>query len=116
MADSAHTVSIASFASLPRPKLPGPLQFSGRKPGSERLGPSGERAGSPVQLELVPSAPRLLNQQLPVVVGNSSHQKSTPFGSCGPCGARPSALSLNRVSNESDVGFAIVQDWVPGVQ
>ena len=52
-----------------------------------------KRCGSPVQLAFVPSGPRLLYQQLPVLLGNSSHQKSTPFGFCLPPGARPTTLS-----------------------
>ena len=34
----------------------------------------------PVTLPAVPSKPVLSNQQLPVLPGNSSHQKSMPFG------------------------------------
>ena len=73
--------------------------------------------GSPVQLAFVPSGPTLLNQQLPVSVGNSSHQKSTPFGFCLPLGARPDRRCRSSgCRTRSRSAFAIVQVWVPGGQ
>src|SRR3954464_14568284 len=69
------------------PELLGESQsFTGRKPGTVES--SGERGGSDVIEAGVPSWPLLSGQQLPVFDAYSSHQKSTPFGSCLPPGVR----------------------------
>ena len=49
--------------------------------------------GSAVMLSTVPALPVFGYQQLPVLVGNSSHQKSTPFRIGLPSGVRPTTLS-----------------------
>ena len=64
----------------------------GRNLGSDTPD-TGGIGGSEVRLASVPAEPRFEYQQSPWLVGNSSHQKSTPLGSTLPSGVRLITLS-----------------------
>jgi len=66
-----HSSRYASLAASPLPALV--LHIEGSRSG-------GVPVPGPVMLPAVPSEPRLLNQQFPVLPENSSHQKSVPLG------------------------------------
>src|SRR4051812_20640941 len=77
-----HATSSTSAVRSPRPKL-----CSGDLPSAQ--------LGSEVLLVTVlPGAALLPHQQLPVVVGKASHQKSVPLGFTVPSGATPIVLPL----------------------
>src|SRR3954447_4676375 len=61
---------------------------------------SGRRGGE-VVIDL-PGAATLPHQQLPVLPGKSSHQKSTPFGCDDPSGATPIRFPVNELRYEVD--------------
>src|SRR3954447_11309109 len=50
-----------------------------------------------------PGAAVLPHQQLPVLPGKSSHQKSVPFGSTAPFGATPMMFWVKELLNEVEV-------------
>src|SRR5215218_6189844 len=81
-----HWSSSSSWARLPIPRLV--LQSLGRL------------SGSLVMLAAVPSRPMFEYQQLFVLLKNSSHQKSVPFGSRRPWGSIPITLSWKRLRYE----------------
>src|SRR5690606_26348267 len=72
-----HIEQSRSTASLIRSLVP--MLRSGEQSGGS--GSGGRPAPEPVTVAEVPSQPVFLYQQLPVLPRNSSHQKSTPFGS-----------------------------------
>src|SRR4051794_20369614 len=75
----AQASSTASLAELPLPEFSGERQsLTGAKPGA--VASPGARGGSVVTDASVPSEPVFGPKQLPPFDGNSSHQKSTPFG------------------------------------
>src|SRR4051794_29771425 len=85
---SAHATSTASFWLLPLPTFSGEPQLRlAMNPGAGS--PVGDSGGSEVVWSAWPSEPSFGPQQLPLLPGNSSHQKSTPLGSCSPLAARP---------------------------
>ena len=85
---SAQATSTASFWLLPLPTFSGePQSRLAMKPGAGW--PVGASGGSEVVWSAWPSEPVFGPQQLPLLPGNSSHQKSTPFGIATPVGARP---------------------------
>src|SRR4051794_14842230 len=94
---SAQATSTASFWELPLPTFSGePQSRLAMNPGAGW--PVGASGGSDVVWSGCPSEPVFGPQQLPVLFGNSSHQKSTPLGSAMPFGARPMTLSWYRLS------------------
>src|SRR4051794_29679095 len=89
---SAHATSTASFWLLPLPTFSGePQSRLAMKPGAGW--PVGASGGSEVVVSSRPSEPVLGPKQFPALLGNSSHQKSTPFGIAIPDGVRPITLS-----------------------
>src|SRR3954467_7311838 len=86
-----HAIRTASLRASPRPTFVGAPQSSGRNFGTD-VPSTGGGGGSPVIELVLPSTPMFEYQQLPVLVANSSHQKSTPLGSTRPSGARPMPL------------------------
>src|SRR5215203_5505806 len=82
----------ASLWASPVPTLSGePQSRLAMKPGAGW--PVGDSGGSDVVASTLPSEPVFGPQQLPVLLGNSSHQKSTPLGIAVPVGVLPIVLS-----------------------
>src|SRR4051794_25124090 len=89
---AAQATSTASLCASPMPTLSGESQLRlAMKAGAGW--PVGDSDGSDVVVSALPSEPVFGPQQLPVLLGNSSHQKSTPLGIAAPVGARPITLS-----------------------
>ena len=74
----------------------------------------GPRAGSLVMLDWVPSTPMLWYQQLSLLLGCWSHQKSSPFGFLFPPGAIPMTLSWNWLRWEVDSTLSNLSDTASG--
>src|SRR5215217_7986073 len=89
---AAQATRTASLCASPMPTLSGDSQLRlAMKPGAGW--PVGDSGGSDVVVSARPSEPVFGPQQLPALLGNSSHQKSTPLGIAVPVGVLPITLS-----------------------
>ena len=101
--DPAHPPSSGPFAAYVAPVLT-LLQFDGSRGG----------AGSVVTLVGVPFTPVLWYQQLFLLDGWLSHQKSSPFGIFLPLGAMPMMLSWKWLRCEVDSALSVLSDTASG--